>query len=214
MANRFCLALSSSSMSIVPAPMHATTPKAHVGATLLPTRSSKVEEELEPDVLLRFLPRTRTRMAAVHTPPHRMMLHNGTMLADQPLCKAALQRTAVHTHMQRSFPSSISWSPSAHLAYFKTAKAGSESFKAYFAEHLDDAVFRRYDDGDFRSAAGAIRDAADVLTGGVLGFTFVRDPMARALAAYAEVDAFYERAKSTGNVQRQLRRAGTTCAHP
>ena len=189
--------------------MVRAAPAAHVGAALLPTRSSKHVKELDNDIVIRFLPSEEKR-ATMRTRKRRGSTVNngtvlGTVLANRPECRAALKRTAGYTHMQRIHAAPTAWSPSAKLVYLKTAKAGSVSFKGYFAEHFNDAVFE--------DEIGTEADAA-ALTDGLFGFTFVRDPMGRALAAYAEVDAVHGRVKDTEEGQRQLRRAGTTCAHP
>lgn len=67
-------------------------------------------------------------------------------------------------------------SPSARLAYLKTPKSASLAIQALFQQQFS----------DYRWA-----DAHEVLPNGTFTFTFVREPLRRALSAYAEIDVAY-----------------------
>jgi hypothetical protein len=101
------------------------------------------------------------------------------------------------------------YSNTAGLAYFKTAKAGSVSFQNYFTERYNDSscTLVKHCSGT-TLPLGRLPDKNDIF-----GFTFVRDPLERALAGYAEVDAVHSRAKGQTERDEEIRAAGTTYTH-
>jgi len=72
----------------------------------------------------------------------------------------------------------VLYSPSLKIAYMKTPKAASTSFAEHFLTRYSDTVM------------GTMQELN--LPNDTFVFTFVRDPMAQKLAAYAEIDVVYQ----------------------
>ena len=142
---------------------------------------------------------------------------SGIALAQVPACKAALERAHLNATCGAPTPGHFIpprvgavYSKTAGLAYFKTAKAGSVSFQNYFTERFNDThcslVKQCSNTHGNHMPVGQLPD-----NNHIFGFTFVRDPMDRALAGYAEVDGVKSRsAKQKGKRHQAIREAGTT----
>ena len=134
-------------------------------------------------------------------PGYEARSRSGTSLMHLPGCRESLAQTraACDAYWKgngclNSTWSSF-WSPGSRLAYLKTAKAGSVSMEAYMHEQFNDTI-------------GPMSN--QFVPPGVFSFTFVRDPLERALAGYAEVDAVH-RSRFPALVQRHAHKeAGTT----
>ena len=117
----------------------------------------------------------------------------GGLVSQMPGCREALTRT--RTQCEAYWPPDrctnttwqIFWSQHARIAYVKTAKAGSVSIKDYMYQHLGPIT--------------KLTDIMAVLPADVFTFTFVREPVGRALAAYAEVDGIHRIRTTGGNVK-------------
>ena len=137
-----------------------------------------------------------SRSAASLKEPKASATVDGAKLFQLPGCEEAL----AHTHAIWRFPHKsvpqVSWSPEAKLAYLKTAKAGSVSMKTYMDQQFNDTSLAFWSEKNPPA--------------GTFTFTFVRDPLERALAAYAEVDG-QKRTKDTASlVQAHVHKVGTT----
>lgn len=114
---------------------------------------------------------------------------HGGLVSQMPGCRESLART--REQCEAYWPPGrctnttwqIFWSQHAKIAYVKTAKAGSVSIKDYMHKHLGPIT--------------KLTDTMAVLPADVFTFTFVRDPVGRAFAAYAEVDGIH-RIRTTG----------------
>ena len=135
---------------------------------------------------------------------------SGAALSAVPSCKAALALRPMNATCRRPGPNvnrmhSV-YSKQGGLAYFKTAKAGSVSFQNFMVQHFDDSHCTVT-----KHCSGTSLPAGDLPPSSkVFGFTFVRDPLARAIAGYAEVDAVHGRFKWTHEGKKQMKAAGTT----
>ena len=140
---------------------------------------------------------------------------SGIALAQVPACKAALERAHLNATCKPPKPGHAGGSPerlhavyskAAGLAYFKTAKAGSVSFQNYLSGRYNDSsctIVKHCSGSDL--PLGQLPDLSHIF-----GFTFVRDPLERALAGYAEVDAVHSRARSPKQRDAEIKAAGTT----
>ena len=114
---------------------------------------------------------------------------HGGLVSQMPGCRESLART--RKQCEAYWPPGrctnttwqIFWSQHAKIAYVKTAKAGSVSIKDYMHKHLGPIT--------------KLTDTMAALPADVFTFTFVRDPVERAFAAYAEVDGIH-RVRATG----------------
>ena len=138
---------------------------------------------------------------------------SGGALAQVPACKAALARAHLNATCkpprkghEETLRLHAVFSKTAGLAYFKTAKAGSVSFQHYFTERYNDShcTLVKHCSGT-QLPLGELPDRDHIF-----GFTFVRDPLERALAGYAEVDAVHSRTQSKKERDEAIRKAGTT----
>ena len=108
---------------------------------------------------------------------------HGGLVSQMPGCRESLART--WKQCEAYWPPGrctnatwqIFWSKHAQIAYVKTAKAGSVSIKDYMYKHLGPIT--------------KLIDTTAALPADVFTFTFVREPVERAFAAYAEVDAIH-----------------------
>ena len=136
-------------------------------------------------------------------------LTSGVALAAVPACRAALSKAPLHATCKSTSLTSTGrthavYSRKAGLAYLKTAKAGSVSFQSFLID--------RYRD----STCTVVKDCSNTnlplgqLPAHIFGFTFVRDPLERALAGYAEVDAIHRQSENSKKGQQQMKVAGTT----
>ena len=138
---------------------------------------------------------------------------SGGALAQVPACKAALARAHLNATCKPPRPGHMDtlrlhavYSKKAGLAYFKTSKAGSVSFQNYLTERYNDShctLVKHCSNTEL--PLGELPDHNHVF-----GFTFVRDPLERALAGYAEVDAVHSRGQSKTHRDEAIRLAGTT----
>ena len=105
-------------------------------------------------------------------------LNHGYSLAQSASCQQALAETrATCDNLKcRNATWNAFWSKSGQMAYLETGKAASESMEAYMSALFDD-----------------VENVATNLPSGTFAWTFVRDPLERAIAAYAETDAVTRR---------------------
>ena len=105
-------------------------------------------------------------------------LNHGYSLAQSAGCKQALEETrAACDNLNCSNATwNALWSKGGQMAYLETGKAASESMEAYMSALFDD-----------------VEKVTTNLPSQTFAWTFVRDPLERALSAYAETDAVTRR---------------------
>lgn len=105
-------------------------------------------------------------------------LNHGYSLAQSAGCQQALAETRAACDSLNCLNATWNalWSKSGQMAYLETGKAASESMEAYMTALFDD-----------------VEQVATNLPSGTFAWTFVRDPLERALSAYAETDAVTRR---------------------
>lgn len=111
-------------------------------------------------------------------------LNHGYALAQSASCKQALAETKTACDHQNCLNATWNalWSKSGQMAYLETGKAASESMEAYMTALFDDV-----------EKVPTNLPSGTTLPDGTFAWTFVRDPLERALSAYAETDAVTRR---------------------
>ena len=145
------------------------------GGKCVPKATSTAVPRPSPD------PSTQTMLRETRWPTG---LNHGYALAQSASCKQALAETKAACDHQNCLNATWNalWSKSGQMAYLETGKAASESMEAYMTALFDDV-----------EKVPTNLPSGTTLPDGTFAWTFVRDPLERALSAYAETDAVTRR---------------------